>query len=231
MRNLLYLLIVLLSGCARINIFTTVRDAAKVVCDLPRHNNIIYVNRNSITEDFFQAAETTLENGHIYIVLSSTGSPAANLISTFTQEQFAHTSLAFDEDLRTIVSYNGGNGLAAPGLNQEQVGFFYQKENACFAVFELPASRLQKEIMLQEIRKINETGSSYNIMGLFMPIKLRENVMYCSQFVYIMLQKADLAYFEIKPEEVTPIDFIERDDQKKLKFCRKVYLRELSEFF
>lgn len=228
-KKIVFFWLLFLCGCSPINVFHTVRDAAKVAADLPRHNNLIYVNRNSLSREFFAAAEETLDNGYLYIILSSTGSPAANLISTFTKEQYAHTSLSFDEELQTIVSYNGGNGIWEPGMNPEIVEFFQQKEDARLLVYRLEATSRQKKIILEEVRKINETGSSYNILGLFLPFQLRANTMYCSQFVYTMLQTAGLAYFEILPDKVQPMDFVERDRQGKLKFIRRIELKEFLE--
>lgn len=211
------------------NVVSTATDVVKVSHDLPRHNNFIYTNQSSIGNEFFSAAKNTLGNGYMYIILSSTGSPASNLISTFTGEKYAHTSLSFDEELETLVSYNGGNGIAAPGMNQEKIEFFHQKEDASFVVYKLEATKQQKEIILEEVKRINETGSSYNVLGLFVPFKIRENIMYCSQFVYSMLQSAGLSYFTIKPEKVQPIDFVDRDKQGKLEFCRQVFLKGMHE--
>ncbi len=204
-------------------------DIVKISRDLPRHNNFTYTNQNSIGTEFFSAAQNTLGNGYMYIILSSTGSPASNLISTFTGEKYAHTSLSFDEELETLVSYNGGNGIAAPGMNQEKIEFFHQKEDASFVVYKLEATKQQKAIILEEVKRINETGSSYNVLGLFLPFKIRENIMYCSQFVYSMLRSAGLTYFTIQPEKVQPVDFLDRDTQGKLEFCRQVFFEGMYE--
>ncbi len=229
MRKIFLLPLILILGCTEVNMISTARDVDRVIWDLPRHSNFIYVNQNSVGEEFFAAAERTLDNGFVYIILSSTGSPAANLISTFTGEQYAHTSLSFDEQLETIFSYNGGNGISAPGMNQEKIEYFNQKEDASFVIYKLRATNHEKKIILSEVQKINETGSSYNVLGLFMPIQIRANTMYCSQFVYTMLNTAGINYFKIHPGKVQPIDFVERDHQRKLEFCRKVLLKDLAE--
>lgn len=229
MRNIFLVPLKLIFGCNGVNLVSTAKDMAKVAWDLPRHNNFIYINQNSLDDEFFLEAKSTLGNGYVYIILSSTGSPAANLISTFTGKQYAHTSLSFDEELKTLISYNGGNGIADPGMNHEKIEFFHQKEDACYVIYKLKATKHQKEIILEEVRKINERGSSYNVLGLFLSYKMRANIMYCSQFVYSMLQSAGLAYFTVKPEKVHPIDFVDRDKQGKLEFCRKVFLKDVNE--
>jgi hypothetical protein len=226
MRRIFLLPIILVFGCVQINMISTVSDVGKVAWDLPRHNNFVYINQNAIDQEFFAAAEKNLNNGYVYLVLSSTGSPAANLISAFTGQEYAHTSLAFDEELQIIVSYNGGNGVAEPGMNKEIVEHFHQKPDAKLIVYRLKATKDQKRIILNEIRRINNAGSSYNILGLFLPFKIRENIMYCSQFVYTVLKAAELDYFEISPEKVQPIDFIIRDTGGKLEFCRKIALKD-----
>ncbi len=49
---------------------------------------------------------------------------------------------------------------------------------------------------IEEIQKINEMGSSYNLLGLFVPYSHRENIMFCSQFVYTALKSMGIAYFD-----------------------------------
>lgn len=229
MRIIIFVIIMmLLFGCNQVNLISTGRDVAKVIWNLPHHNNLVYQNKNTLSKEFFKKAESTLESGYIYIVLSSTGSPAANLISTFTGQEYAHTSISFDEKLETVVSYNGGNGIAAPGMNWEAVDFFYQKEDASYMVYRLQADKEQKKQILNKVKEINEQGSSYNVLGLFLPFKIRENIMYCSQFVYSLLIFADLDYFQVDPCKVQPIDFIRLDQNRNLEFCEKIFLKDLK---
>ncbi|MCF7815345.1 MAG: hypothetical protein K9N40_12795, partial [Candidatus Cloacimonetes bacterium] len=217
------IIIIFLSGCNQVNLVSSGSDIAKVIWNLPQHNNLVYQNKNTLDENFFEKAESTLDNGFLYIILSSTGSPAANLISTFTKQEYAHTSISFDENLETVVSYNGGNGIAAPGMNWETVDFFNQKEDASYIIYRLHANKDQKKQVLNKVRQINEQGSSYNFLGLFLPFKMRENIMYCSQFVYSLLITAGLDYFQIDPCKVQPIDFIRLDYDRKLEFCGTVF--------
>lgn len=218
-------------GCSQLNLLSTGRDLAKVAWDLPHHNNFVYQNRNSLGDDFFRLAESTLNNGYLYIVLSSTGSPASNLINTFTGQEYAHTSLSFDEELKTVVSYNGGNGVNAPGMNKEEMEFFNQKEDAKIMIYKLTANEEQKRKVLQKVREINKQGSSYNILGLFFPLPMRDNVMYCSQFVYQLLVVAELDYFQIAPDRVRPIDFVRLDDQGMLEFYQTIFLKDLKNIY
>jgi YegS/Rv2252/BmrU family lipid kinase len=205
-----------------------VMDVIGLASDMSRHNALNYINKNSLNEQYFEIAQSTLNNGYLYIILSSTGSAAGELIQKVTKKEYAHASIAFDEDLKTIVSYNGGENIYAPGLNQELIEFFSQKEDANIIIYKIQASRKQKEKVLDEIRKINEQGSSYNVLGLFVPYTHRENIMFCSQFVYCMLVSAGLNYFKKRPEEVKPTDFVELDYKRNLEYHTQLFMKDFN---
>lgn len=204
-----------------------VKDVIKVLADLPRHNTFSYINKHSLSNDFFKKAKRTLDNGYVFLILSSTGSPASNLIGRFTGRQYAHISLAFDAKLKTLVSYNGGNGIYAPGLNQEMLEFLNQKEDSSIIVYKIKVTKNEKKIIYDELVKINDKGSSYNILGMLLPYTVRENIMFCSQFVYRMLKVAGIEYFEKRPEEVRPTDFVEKDYKRKLEFCYEILVKDI----
>jgi len=204
---------------------STVKDIGHLVKTLPRHNPISYVNKGALSETYFKDAEKSLDNGYLYIVLSSTGSAAGEIIRMFTKKEYSHASLSFDEELKTIISYNGGENIFLPGLNQEMIEFFNQKPDANIVIYKIAATREQKESVLNEIHKINEQGSSYNLLGVF-GYSHKKNIMFCSQFVYTMLKVTGLAYFEKRPEEVKPMDFIELDYERRLEYCSRLFLNE-----
>ncbi|MDR0718794.1 MAG: hypothetical protein LBF78_04095, partial [Treponema sp.] len=52
--------------------------------DLPRHNSFRYINKGSLTDEYFDMASKTLDDLKIYIIVSNTGSPASEIISMFT---------------------------------------------------------------------------------------------------------------------------------------------------
>lgn len=78
--------------------------------------------------------------------------------------------------------------------------------------------------MIQQIEKINTEGSAYNLLGLVFKASRKPNIMFCSQFVYTMLQIADLNYFDKRAAQVAPSDFIELDYGRKLEFVRRIEL-------
>lgn len=203
------------------------KDLKALVKDLPRHNAFNYINKSSLNEGYFEIAENMLDNGYLYIVLSSTGSAAGELICKVTKKEYSHASLSFDEELKTIISYNGGENIYSPGLNQEMIEFFNQKQDANIIIYKVKASRKQKEMILEEIRKINEQGSSYNVLGLFLSYSHKKNIMFCSQFVYTMLKVGELNYFDKKPEEVRPTDFVELDYERKLEYCTRIFINDI----
>lgn len=186
-----------------------------------------YVNNETLTDEYFQAACNSLDDEYIYyIVLTDSGSPASDLISVFTKSQFNHASLSFDKDLQTIVSYNGGQNVYLPGLNPEMLESFNKKADSSIMVYRLKATKEQQQKMIEKIRQINREGSAYNLLGLVCKYSFKPNIMFCSQFVYQMLKHAGLAYFEKRSAEVKPTDLIELDYHRKLAFVYELRLNE-----
>lgn len=194
----------------------------ELIVDIPRHSSIKYVNEGYLTEEYFRVAYDSLVDPYIYIVISDTGSPASELISIFTKKEYNHSSIAFDKDLKTIISYNGGENVYPPGLNHEIVQQFNKKEDAAVLVYRLKTTRAQKELLIDKVKEINKEGSAYNLLGLIFKQSMKPNIMFCSQFVYSMLQMADLDYFKKRPSDVKPNDFIEMDYYRKLEFVYKI---------
>jgi hypothetical protein len=160
--------------------------------DIPRHNSFRYINKGSLTEDYFEAAYQTLNDLNIYIIISNTGSPASEIISMFTKKQYNHASLSFDKELKTIVSYNGGEKIYPPGLNIEMVKYFNKKQDASIIVYSIPISTEKKRIIIDKIMDINKQGNAYNLFGLVFKFSFKPNILFCSQFVYKMLKSVGL---------------------------------------
>ena len=190
-----------------------------ILADLPRHSSVRYINHGTLTDDYFAAATATLADEHLYLAVSNTGSAASEMISVVTRKQFNHVSLAFDRDLATIISYNGGDNVYPPGMNAETLEFFHQKQGASLLVYSLPVTRAQKQFVIDKIAEINREGSAYNMVGLVSKHSAKPNILFCSQFVYKMLKLAGVAYFDKRDGEVKPTDFIEQDYYKKLAFA------------
>jgi hypothetical protein len=193
-------------------------NLVEIVNDLPRHDSFNYINNGTLTEGYFKKAEETLSDQHLYIVISRTGSAASEIISVFTNKNYNHASLAFDRELKTVISYNGGNNVYPPGMNPEMLMDFAGKAEASILVYSLSCSPAQKSQVIRQIREINNNGSAYNMLGLVTKRSYRPNVMFCSQFVYRMLELAELAYFKKADGRVEPTDFVELDYRRALSF-------------
>lgn len=198
----------------------------EIIHDLPRHNSFSYINNGSLTESYFEQAAAALHDGYIYLVITKSKSASSEVIGLFTDRQYNHVSLSFDRELHTIISYNGGEKIAPPGLNAEMLERLTEREGASVILYRLLAAYEQKQIMLEKIREINEEGSAYNLLGLFLKVTPRPNILFCSQFVYTMLKLAGLNYFEKDAAHVTPADFIELDYDRKLDFVCRIDLNE-----
>ena len=197
----------------------------EIMSDLPQHDSFRYINAGSLTEEFFLAAEACMDDPYLYIVVSDTGTPASEVISAFTQRQFNHASLAFDAVLETILSYNGGVRVYPPGLNPEMVEYFNNKADASILVYRLHVTREQKRAALDKIAQINSEGSAYNLLGLLVGQSFKPNIMYCSQFVYKMLEYIGASYFEASGT-IRPTDLIEKDYFRKLEFVEELKLND-----
>ena len=205
------------------------KNLNSIIQDIPRHSYTRYLNNGSLTHEYFDRCEESLNDENIYIVISSTGSPASEIISLFTNKTYNHVSLCFDEDLKTIVSYNGGENISPPGLNREEVVFFNKKDDASIMVYKLPVSKRQKQKLIEKIKEINDTGSAYNLIGLITKFSIRPNIMFCSQFVYEILKYANVEYFSSVSTKVKPTDFVENDYYRKLQFCYEIKFNELKQ--
>jgi hypothetical protein len=202
----------------------TAGNFREIINDFPRHSSFNYINEGSLTDDYFEKAGETLDDPRLYIVISRTGSAASNIISVITNKNYNHVSLSFDRELETTVSYNGGNNVYPPGMNPEMLADFTRRGNASILVYSLKCTHEQKAQVLSLIRNINESGSAYNIFGLVLKSSYRPNIMFCSQFVYRMLELTGLVYFKKADGWVEPTDFIELDYRRALSFEYEVGL-------
>jgi hypothetical protein len=203
------------------------KNIEALVKDLPRHHAFRYINKGSLTDAYFELAYKTLEDQNMYIIISNTGSPASEIISLFTKKQYNHVSLSFAKELKTIVSYNGGEKIYPPGLNMEMIKYFNKKQDASIVVYSLTATPEKKKKIIDKIKEINEQGNAYNILGLILKNSFRPNIMFCSQFVYKMLKLVDLHYFEKKDGEIKPTDLVELDYSRKLNYEYKIQFNEI----
>lgn len=197
----------------------SLENLTEIAHDLPRHSSNRYINNGSLTESYFDEAYRHLNDGYVYLVLTNSGTAANSIISAFTRRDFNHISISLDRDLRTIISYNGGGKVSPPGLNHEMLEFLTKNEGACVMVYRLAAKPQQKRSIIKKLKEINTEGSAYNLLGLVFKYSRKPNILFCSQFVYTMLEYAGLSYFRKKRSaDVRPSDFVELDYYRKLAY-------------
>ena len=200
------------------------KNIREIIEDMRRHSSFNYVNNDSLTEEYFAKARESLSDHKVYIIISKTGSPQSEIISIFTRKPYNHVSLSFDRELKTTISYNGGQKVYPPGLNMEMLDFFSKSPDSKLLVYSLPCTHEQKKKMLDKIAQINREGSAYNMLGLMLKRSYKPNIMFCSQFVYKMLDFAGLSYFEMRDGKVSPTDMVELDYYRKLTFEQEINL-------
>ena len=200
----------------------TYDDIMEILKDLPKHNSFKYINKDSLSDDYFKKAYDTVDDEHIYIILSNTGSAASKVISTFTNKIYNHVSISFDSELETIISYNGGEHLYPPGLNPELIDWFNKKEDSSVIVYKLDISSDNKYLLINKVADINKAGNAYNILGLILKLSVKPNILFCSQFIYKLLEIAELNYFKKDDGQVKPTDFVELDYYRKLEFAYEI---------
>ena len=196
----------LLSGCATAPF--SWQDLGELAAALPRHDSFNYITTDTLSGDYFNEARNAAADPFIYIVVSNTGSAASKVIAFFTGDRYNHVSIAFDSGLQTLVSYNGGGDDSTPGLNRETALELQEKSGDAFIVQRLNIGAAKKHAIIDRIARINIEGSSYNVLGLFTKKSPRPNIMFCSQFVYTMLDSVNETYFEKRAGHVKPEDFI-----------------------
>ncbi len=207
-----------ISNLKKIKETITYDDIISIMKDLPRHSSFRYINKNSLTPEYFEKAYDTINDENIYMVLSNTGSSASKIISLFTKKIYNHVSVSFDSNLETIISYNGGENLYPPGLNPEMIEWFNKNDDASIIVYRLEVPREQKRLLIEKVADINRTGNAYNMLGLVLKLSAKPNILFCSQFLYKLLEYSELNYFEKDDGQIKPTDFIELDYYRKLKF-------------
>ncbi len=200
-------------------------NISDIATDLPRHSSLRYINKDSLNKEYFNVAYENLSDPYIYIIISDTGSSASQVISLFTKTEFSHVSIAFDRELITTISYNGGERVSPPGLNQEAIDAFKKKDDASILVYGLNVGNENKYKMIKKIEQINKEGSAYNILGLVFKFSAKNNIMYCSQFVYSLLKSVNCNFFIPKDDfSIKPTDFVEKDYKRNLEFLYELKL-------
>lgn len=206
----------------------TVATLREMMKELPRNCAVRYVNKGSLSETYLENLDNSMSDPYIYLVLSDTGSAASNMIGMITSKTYNHISISFDNQLKTLVSYNGGEKLTPPGLNAEMLEWFFKKEDASIRIYRMKVTRQQKIDMAEQVKQINQEGSAYNLLGMAMRHSFEPNIMVCSHFVYGLLCSVGAQYFVKSAAEVRPTDLIELDYNRKLEYIETLTVATMA---
>jgi len=177
------------------------------------------------------AQDAQLNKYRLFILLSYSSTPMSKLIKYVTKQPYTHASLAFDESLKDLWSYNiftrknGVNG----GLIKEELADY---KGARYSLYELSCTpEIYKKVRdrVDQIASDIE-GTGYNVLGLINTIYQKvlfksenEIRMFCSQFVVTVLRAAGIEIFKDKDASfVRPGDFVR---SKLLRFVRRGIMR------
>jgi hypothetical protein len=154
---------------------------------------------------------------NVYIVLTQTQTYPARLIHFYTNEPYAHASIAFDEDLEEMYSF-ARRGIWNPfnaGFIEEDIngGIFGKYRSTTCSIYRLRITeqqyiRLREEV---EVFKQNKDNYSYNFLGLIaaalnIPVRAKQRY-FCSQFVAYVLEQSGIKIFNknyalVKPRDI-----------------------------
>lgn len=154
---------------------------------------------------------------NVYIVLTQTQTYPARAIHFYTNEPYAHASIAFDEDLDEMYSF-ARRGIWNPfnaGFIEEDIndGIFGKYRSTTCNIYQLKITEKQYIKLREEIEifKQNKDDYSYNFLGLLaaalnIPIKTKQRY-FCSQFVSYVLEQSGIKIFNknyalVKPRDI-----------------------------
>lgn len=168
----------------------------------------------------------------IYFILTYTGTILSRVIKIYTGNEFAHVSIALDENLNQMYSFGRlkpynpfVGGFVHEGIN---IGTFKRFRKTQTEVYSILISDEQYKKIRKMIKLIGNCQVAYkfNIMGLFgagFNIRIqRRHSFYCAEFIRYLLLKAKVK--NNLPEIVKPEDF------KKIENIRLEYRGILKKY-
>ncbi|MDO5124398.1 MAG: hypothetical protein Q4D44_07035 [Eubacteriales bacterium] len=174
------------------------------------------------------------ETKKLYIVLSQTGTVLSRLLKIFTHKEFNHSSISPFEDLHLLYSFGRLNAYNPfrGGFTTEGASFgtFKRFSETQVQVIELEVTREQYQNVCDTIDFMlnSDITYRYNIMGLlyaaFGKTYNSKNNYYCSEFVAMLLRKAEIPCAQSLGAIVHPVDFANMPEVKT------VYRGKLREF-
>ncbi len=159
----------------------------------------------------------------IYIVLTHTGTVLSRIIKTFTKDEFTHSSISLDVNLKEMYSFGRLNPYNpfVGGFVHEAIdgGTFKRFFKTRAKVYALEITDGQYEAIKNNIKQIEEEKENYtfNQVGLFavgFHRKIqKEHSFYCAEFVKYLLENAGIKTGLpelIKPESFKEIEGLQQ---------------------
>ena len=151
---------------------------------------------------------------NVYIILTYTGTILSRVIRFYTKNEYAHVSIALDEDLSQMYSFGRINPYIAfiGGFVHESPkwGTFKRFKETKALIYKLEVTEEQYEAISKRLQKMEEEKSiySFNVLGLFAAgfhkkIK-KEKAFYCAEFIQYLLNTAKIENnlpYPVKPQD------------------------------
>lgn len=165
-----------------------------------------------------------MEKHIIYIVYSKTGTLLSRALSLFSEVDYVHASISFDDSFTHLYSFGRKNPYN-PFSGGFVVENFYEgtysrfPRSKCY-ITQLEITQEQHDTLKRELEIFmeKENDYKYNFIGLFgvlfnIPLK-RQDYYFCSQFVSEMLIKSRIYSSDKPPELITPDDLFIIENQQ-----------------
>jgi hypothetical protein len=157
-----------------------------------------------------------MESKYIYLVFAKTGTWLSRLICTFSEIEYAHSSISFDNSFKKMYSFgriNPDNPFSGGFVQESLFDGVYKKFSKCEClIYKVLITEEQYYALENQIEKfMNEKDRyKYNFIGLFgillnLRIK-RENHYFCSQFISEILMECNIHDFQKTPELMKTTD-------------------------
>ncbi|MFE8700549.1 hypothetical protein ACFYKX_07995 [Cytobacillus sp. FJAT-54145] len=158
-----------------------------------------------------------MNNKHIYILLTDTGTWFSRMIKLYTRAPYNHASIALDERLdrvysfgRTVYDNPFSGGFVKEGMDK---GVFFHHQDTRCVLYRLTVNQEQYNQMINVIYEFENfaTNYKYNFLGVFaIAVNMRwkrQNAYTCSQFVATVLKMSGIELMKKCPELIRPDDF------------------------
>lgn len=174
-----------------------------------------------------------MNDKEIFLVLTRTGTWLSKTIGYFTQDEYTHLSISFDDSLKYMYSFGRTNpsnpfsgGFVVENIN---TGVFKMFPNSKCLIYKIPVNTQQLNKLKTGINTflLNKYSYKYSVLGLVgiqlnYPVE-RTHYYFCSQFVFKLLKEANICIGDINASLSKPTDIFKL---KNLDFYYEGYVRD-----